>query len=92
MAYDKITVPEGEKLGVSDAGELQVPAKPIVPFVEGDGIGVDITPAMRDVVDAAVSKAYGDNKKIAWMEIYAGEKATKVYGDDVWSSACALPI
>lgn len=84
MAYDKITVPEGEKLGVSDAGELQVPAKPIVPFVEGDGIGVDITPAMRDVVDAAVSKAYGDNKKIAWMEIYAGEKATKVYGDDVW--------
>ncbi|MBL4851010.1 MAG: NADP-dependent isocitrate dehydrogenase [Gammaproteobacteria bacterium] len=84
MAYDKITVPSGEVLGISGSGKLQVPANPIVPFIEGDGIGVDITPVMRKVVDAAVSKAYGDDKKISWMEIYAGEKATKVYGDDVW--------
>ena len=84
MAYDKITVPAGEALSISGSGELVVPANPIVPFIEGDGIGVDITPAMRKVVDAAVSKAYGDDKKISWMEIYAGEKATQIYGDDVW--------
>lgn len=84
MAYDKITVPAGETLGISSTGELQVPANPIVPFIEGDGIGVDITPAMRDVVDAAVTKAYGEDKKIAWMEVYAGEKATKVYDQDTW--------
>ncbi len=84
MAYDKITVPAGATLSITSSGELQVPANPIVPFIEGDGIGVDITPAMRKVVDAAVSKAYGDGKKISWMEVYAGEKATQVYGDDVW--------
>jgi len=84
MAYDKITVPAGATLSIASSGELQVPANPIVPFIEGDGIGVDITPAMRKVVDAAVSKAYGDDKKISWMEVYAGEKATKIYGDDVW--------
>ncbi|MBL1294107.1 MAG: NADP-dependent isocitrate dehydrogenase [Thiotrichales bacterium] len=84
MAYDKITVPAGATLSITSSGELQVPANPIVPFIEGDGIGVDITPAMRKVVDAAVSKAYGDDKKISWMEVYAGEKATQVYGDDVW--------
>jgi len=84
MAYDKITVPSGETIGINSSGELQVPANPIVPFIEGDGIGVDITPAMRHVIDVAVSKAYGDAKKISWMEVYAGEKATKVYGDDVW--------
>ncbi len=60
------------------------PDNPIVPFVEGDGIGVDITPAMRSVVDAAVEKAYGGGRGIRWMEIYAGEKATRVYGSDVW--------
>ena len=60
------------------------PDNPIVPFVEGDGIGVDITPAMRSVVDAAVEKAYGGARRIRWMEIYAGEKATRVYGSDVW--------
>ena len=60
------------------------PDNPIVPFVEGDGIGVDITPAMRAVVDAAVAKAYGGSRRIHWMEIYAGEKATRVYGSDVW--------
>ena len=60
------------------------PDNPIVPFVEGDGIGVDITPAMRAVVDAAVAKAYGGSRRIHWMEIYAGDKATRVYGSDVW--------
>jgi isocitrate dehydrogenase len=60
------------------------PDNPIIPFVEGDGIGVDITPAMRTVVDAAVEKAYGGSRRISWMEIYAGEKATRVYGSDVW--------
>jgi len=60
------------------------PDNPIVPFIEGDGIGVDITPVMREVVDAAVGKAYGGSRRIHWMEIYAGEKATRVYGSDVW--------
>ncbi len=61
-----------------------VPDNPIIPFIEGDGIGVDITPVMRDVVDAAVEKAYGGARRIHWMEIYAGEKATRIYGADVW--------
>jgi isocitrate dehydrogenase len=61
-----------------------IPDQPIIPFIEGDGIGVDITPVMQKVVDAAVAKAYGGKKKIHWMEIYAGEKSTKVYGSDVW--------
>ncbi len=60
------------------------PDNPIVPFIEGDGIGVDITPAMKSVVDAAVEKAYGGGRQIHWMEVYAGEKATRVYGTDVW--------
>jgi isocitrate dehydrogenase len=85
MAYDKIQVPAGgDKIGVADDFALQVPERPIIPFVEGDGIGVDITPAMRRVVDAAVAKAYGGRRQVAWMEIYAGEKATRVYGSDVW--------
>jgi isocitrate dehydrogenase len=85
MAYDKIQVPAGgDKIGVADDFALQVPERPIIPFVEGDGIGVDITPAMRRVVDAAVAKAYGGRRQLAWMEIYAGEKATRVYGSDVW--------
>lgn len=61
-----------------------VPNNPIIPFIEGDGIGADITPVMKDVIDAAVAKAYGGAKKIHWMEVYAGEKATKIYGDKVW--------
>ncbi len=84
MAFDKIQVPaEGEKITVSN-GSLNVPDQPIIPFIEGDGIGVDITPVMKKVVDAAVDKAYGDTRKISWMEIYAGEKAVATYGDDVW--------
>ena len=65
-------------------GKLQVPNRPIIPFIEGDGIGVDITPVMKKVVDAAVNKAYGDDRSIAWMEVYAGEKATQVYDKDTW--------
>ncbi|AXK39463.1 NADP-dependent isocitrate dehydrogenase [Crenobacter cavernae] len=61
-----------------------IPDQPIIPFIEGDGIGVDITPVMKDVIDAAVEKAYGGQKKIHWMEIYAGEKATRLYGSDMW--------
>ncbi|MBR3424795.1 MAG: NADP-dependent isocitrate dehydrogenase, partial [Neisseriaceae bacterium] len=61
-----------------------IPDQPIIPYIEGDGIGVDITPVMIDVIDAAVAKAYGGKKKIHWMEVFAGEKATRVYGDNVW--------
>ena len=85
MGYEKIAVPaDGEKIAVSAEGALTVPERPIIPFIEGDGIGVDITPVMRKVTDAAVEKTYGGKRRIAWMEIYAGEKATRVYGPDVW--------
>lgn len=85
MAYDKIRVPaEGEKIRVNADYSLDVPDRPIIPFIEGDGIGVDITPVMRTVVDAAVERAYGGRRAIEWMEIYAGEKSTHTYGADVW--------
>ncbi|OGT39113.1 MAG: NADP-dependent isocitrate dehydrogenase [Gammaproteobacteria bacterium RIFCSPHIGHO2_12_FULL_36_30] len=85
MSYEHIKIPShGEKITVDAQHKLHVPNQPIVPFIEGDGIGVDITPVMKHVVDAAVKKAYGDAKKIHWMEIYAGEKAVKVYGNDTW--------
>ncbi len=85
MAYDKIAVPAtGDKITVNDDCSLTVPDRPIIPFIEGDGIGVDITPVMRKVVDAAVQKAYGDRRAIQWMEVYAGEKAVKTYGGDIW--------
>lgn len=81
----KINVPiNGQRIVVNADRTLQVPNNPIIPFIEGDGIGVDITPVMRKVVDAAVEKAYGGGKKIHWMEVYAGEKATNVYGVDEW--------
>ena len=81
----KIVAPSfGEKITVNQDNTLNIPNQPIIPFIEGDGIGVDITPPMKKVVDAAVNKAYGDKRKIAWMEIYAGEKATKVYDKDTW--------
>ncbi len=81
----KLQIPQdGEKIGLTAAGRLQVPARPIIPYIEGDGIGIDITPVMRRVLDAAVAQAYGGERSIAWMEIYAGEKATQVYGDNVW--------
>ncbi len=85
MSYDKIQVPaDGEQISVNSDNSLNVPARPIIPFIEGDGIGIDITPVMKKVVDASVAKAYGGERSIAWMEIYAGEKSTHVYGDGVW--------
>ncbi len=84
MSFDKITVPAGEKITVNADNSLNVPNQPVVPFIEGDGIGVDVTPAMKTVVDAAVASAYGGDKSIAWMEVFAGEKANNLYGGDVW--------
>ncbi|NIR32472.1 MAG: NADP-dependent isocitrate dehydrogenase [Gammaproteobacteria bacterium] len=85
MPYDKIQVPAGgEPIIVNPDLSLSVPSHPIVPFIEGDGTGVDITPVMRRVVDAAVEKAYGDGRGVRWMEVYAGEKAVRVYGGDTW--------
>jgi isocitrate dehydrogenase len=88
MAYDKIQVPaDGTKITVNPDFSLNVPARPIIPFIEGDGTGVDITPVMLKVVDAAVAKAYGGQRSIAWMEVYAGEKANAVYGENTWLPA-----
>jgi isocitrate dehydrogenase len=85
MANDNIKIPAGgEKIQVNPDLSLKVPNNPIIPYIEGDGIGIDITPVMCAVVDAAVSKAYGGSRKIHWMEIYAGEKSTRTYGEDVW--------
>jgi isocitrate dehydrogenase len=81
-ASQHIKIPQGERIVANPDGSITVPNTPIIPFIEGDGIGVDITPVMKKVIDAAVAKAYGDTKKIAWMEVYAGEKATTVYADD----------
>ena len=83
--YQHIKVPKnGDRICVNDDYSLTVPDNPIIPFIEGDGIGVDITPVMQKVVDSAVDKVYGGKRKISWMEIYAGEKSTRVYGDEVW--------
>ncbi|MDQ6998109.1 MAG: NADP-dependent isocitrate dehydrogenase [Mariprofundus sp.] len=87
MAFDHITVPEnGEKITMGDDGLLQIPDQPIVTFIEGDGTGRDIWRSSRRVLDAAVEKAYGGARKIAWMEVYAGEKSWNMYGqnDDAW--------
>ncbi|MEW8424214.1 MAG: NADP-dependent isocitrate dehydrogenase [Candidatus Thiodiazotropha sp.] len=85
MAYDKIEIPStGEKISIDANGALNVPDNPIIPYIEGDGIGMDISPVMLKVIDAAVEKAYAGERKIAWMEIYAGEKATHVYDSDTW--------
>ena len=83
--YKHIKVPaEGQKITVNADMSLNVPDQPIIPFIEGDGTGLDITPVMLKVVDAAVEKAYAGKRKIHWMEVYAGEKSTNVYGPDVW--------
>ena len=85
MAYQNIKIPEtGSKITLHDDGSLNVPNDPIIPYIEGDGIGIDITPAMLNAVDFAVAKSYGGEKKISWLEVYCGEKSTEVYGDDVW--------
>lgn len=83
MAFEHISVPDnGAVIRVNADFSLDVPNQPIIPFIEGDGIGVDITPAMISVIDSAVEKAYGSDRKIAWMEVYAGEKAAETYGND----------
>ncbi|MDC6129771.1 NADP-dependent isocitrate dehydrogenase, partial [Burkholderia gladioli] len=85
MPYQHIVVPDGgDKITVNPDLTLNVSNQPIIPYIEGDGCGVDVTPVMLKVVNAAVEKAYGGQRKIHWMEIYAGEKATRVYGPDVW--------
>ena len=85
MTYQKITVPEhGSKISVNADLSLNVPNDPIIPYIEGDGIGFDVSPVMLKVVDAAVDKAFGGSKKIHWMEVYAGEKATVTYDADTW--------
>jgi isocitrate dehydrogenase len=85
MAYQHIKIPPGgEKIKVNQDFSLSVPDNPIIPYIEGDGTGVDITPVMLKVVDAAVNKAYGGKRKIVWMEMFAGEKSCKVYGENVW--------
>ena len=83
--YQHIKVPaQGEKIIVNKDMSLTVPLQPIIPYIEGDGTGLDITPVMLKVVDAAVAKAYGGKRQIHWMEVYAGEKSTQIYGPDVW--------
>ncbi|WP_211828483.1 NADP-dependent isocitrate dehydrogenase [Kistimonas asteriae] len=85
MGYQKIKVPkDGDKITVNADLSLNVPNHPVIPYIEGDGIGIDVTPAMLKVVDAAVEKAYGSSRSIVWMEVFSGEKAVEVYGDDVW--------
>lgn len=85
MSYQHIKVPaNGEKITVNADHTLNVPNNPIIPYIEGDGIGADVSPVMIKVIDAAVEKSYGGDRKIHWMEVYAGEKSTQVYGPDVW--------
>lgn len=89
----KINIPaSGSKITVNPDNTLNVPDNPIIPFIEGDGIGVDITPPMIRVVDAAVNKAYGKKRQIAWMEVFAGEKSTKTYGQDIWLSKETMEV
>jgi isocitrate dehydrogenase len=84
-SYQHIKIPSGgEKIRVNKDFSLSVPDNPVIPYIEGDGTGIDITPVMLKVVDAAVKKAYRGKKKIVWMEMYAGEKSCKVYGENVW--------
>ncbi|MCG6888868.1 MAG: NADP-dependent isocitrate dehydrogenase [Gammaproteobacteria bacterium] len=85
MSYQHIKIPaEGQAITANEDLSLNVPDNPVIPFIEGDGIGADISPVMIKVVDAAVARAYQGARKISWMEIYAGEKATSIYGEDQW--------
>jgi len=79
-----IKIPQGDQIKIDSSLKLEIPDNPIIPFIEGDGIGVDITPTMHAVVNEAIKIAYGNKKKIIWLEIYAGEKAIKIYGKDNW--------
>ncbi len=90
MAYQHIEVPTaGEKITLNEDNSINVPNNPVIPYIEGDGIGVDVTPVMLKVVDASVQKAYGGAKTIAWMEVYTGEKAAELYDGD-WFPAETL--
>ena len=90
MGYKHIQVPsQGDKITVNEDFSLNVPDNPIIPYIEGDGIGIDISPVMIDVVNASIEKAYGGKKKISWMEIYTGEKAAELYDGD-WFPAETL--
>ena len=81
----KLKIPNnGAKIEIDSDLKLHIPDKPIIPYITGDGIGEDITPSMQEVVSAAVKKAYGLKKEIIWMEVFAGEKATKIYGEGIW--------
>ena len=84
MTYEKIKFPAGEKITVSADGKLNVPDHPLIAYIEGDGIGPDITKASMHIWNSAIKKAYGDKRSIAWTEVFAGEKATKIYGEGVW--------
>ena len=83
MRYDHIEVPAaGEAITANPDHSIVVPDRPIIPFIEGDGIGIDVTPVMLDVVNAAVEKAYGKDREIQWMQVYAGQAAADLYGDE----------
>ena len=85
MPYQHIDIPsDGEKISVNEDFSLNVPNNPIIPYIRGDGTGIDITPVMRMVVDAAVEKAYSGKRRISWMEIFAGERAVEEYGNETW--------
>ncbi|THJ32854.1 NADP-dependent isocitrate dehydrogenase [Lampropedia aestuarii] len=93
MNYQHIQVPsQGQKITLNADNTLNVPDHPIIPFIEGDGVGVDVSPVMRRVVDAAVAKAYGGARKLEWMEVYAGAKATKLYGPNAWLPAETIDV
>ncbi|MEE3609125.1 NADP-dependent isocitrate dehydrogenase [Avibacterium paragallinarum] len=92
MTQSPIIIPQGEKIHLGIQGDIIVPNNPIIPFIEGDGIGVDVTPAMQAVIDAAVEKAYRGKRKISWLEIYAGHKANKIYGENTWLSTETLQL
>src|SRR6185437_15398451 len=84
MQYEHIVIPKaGQRITVNPDASLNVPDHPLIPFIEGDGIGIDVTPAMRRVVDAAVQKAYAGRRQIHWVEIFSGEKATRLYGQSL---------
>ncbi len=84
MAYDKIKFPAGDRITVSADGKLTVPDHPLITYIEGDGIGADITKAAMHIWNSAIQKAYNGKRSIAWTEVFAGEKATKIYGEGVW--------
>ncbi len=84
MKYDHIDIPDGDVITINGDHSLNVPDRPIIPFVEGDGIGIDVTPVMKSVVDTAVARAYNGKREIRWMQVYAGQRASEIYGSDVF--------